>query len=115
MLLHFTGKVEMNISYYLLRIIGKISDRIRSKSKDVDSSLFHYGLIRMLVSEELGKKDISWDHFVVTSQFKLDLASTPGSQKESPLSPTSATKAGTSRKRKSQASVQVLEVSKQVT
>jgi hypothetical protein len=55
-LLHFTGKVEMNIPYYFLRSIGKMLDRIQSKSKDVDSSLFHSRLIRMLVSEELGKK-----------------------------------------------------------
>jgi hypothetical protein len=75
LLLHFTGKVEMNIPYYLRRI-AKMSDRIQSKSKDVDSILFHYGLIRMIVSEELGKKEILWDHFFVTSNFKLDLAST---------------------------------------
>jgi hypothetical protein len=77
LLLHFTGKVEINIPYYLLRSIGKISDRVQSKSKDVDSSLFHSGLIRMLVSKELGKKEISWERFVVTSHFKLDLVSTP--------------------------------------
>jgi hypothetical protein len=82
LLLHFTGKVEMNIPYYLLRSIGKMSDMIQAKYKDVDSSLFHSGLIRMLVFEELGKKDISWEHFVVTSHFKLDLASTPQSQKK---------------------------------
>jgi hypothetical protein len=28
LLLHFTGKVEMNVPYYLLRSIGKMSDRI---------------------------------------------------------------------------------------
>ena len=56
--LHFTGKVEMNIPYYLLRSIGKMLDRIQSKYKDVDSILFHSGLIKMLVSEELGKKEI---------------------------------------------------------
>jgi hypothetical protein len=55
-LLHFIGKVEMNVPYYLLRSIGKMLDRIQAKSKDVDSSLFHSGLIRMLVSKELGKK-----------------------------------------------------------
>ena len=76
LLLHFTGKIEMNIPYYLLRSIGKMSDRIQSKSKDVDTSLFHSRLIRMLVSEELGKKDISWENFVVTYHFKLDIVST---------------------------------------
>ena len=50
-LLHFTGKIEMNIPYYLLRSIGKMSDMIQSKSKDVDTSIFHSGLIRMLFSE----------------------------------------------------------------
>jgi hypothetical protein len=114
-LLHFTGKVEMNIPYYLLRIIGKMSYWIQAKSKDVDSSLFHSGLIIMLVSEELGKKEISWEHFPVTSHFKLDLVSTPQSQKASPLSPTSSTKEGTNRKRKGRAHVQVSDVSKQVT
>jgi hypothetical protein len=78
-LLHFTGKVEMNIPYYLLSSIGKMSDMIQSKSKDVDTSIFHSRLIRMLVSEELGKKDISWEHFVVASDFKLDIASSPQS------------------------------------
>jgi hypothetical protein len=112
--LHFTSKVEMNFTYYLLRSIGKMSERIHDKSKDVDSSLFHSGLIRILVSEELGKKDISWENFVVTSHFKLYLAPTLQSQKESPLSPTSATKARTSRKRKGRSPIQVSEISKQV-
>jgi hypothetical protein len=114
LLLHFTGKVEMNVPYYLLRSIGKMLDMIHAKSKDVDSSLFHFGLIRMLVSKELGKKEISWHHFVVTAHFKLDLAPTPQSQTTSPLSPTSATKEGTTRKRKEKTFVQVLEINKHV-
>jgi hypothetical protein len=97
----------MNVPYYLLRSIGNMSDKIHAKSKDVDSSLFHSGLIRMLVCEELGKKEISWENFVVTSHFKLDLAPTPQSYRASPLSPTSATKTWTSRKRKGITPVQV--------
>jgi len=114
-LLHFTGKVEMNIPYYLLRSIGDMLDGIQSKSKDVNTSLFHSGLIRMLVSEELGKQEISWEHFFVSSHFKLDLASTPQSQNASPLSSTIVVKLGTSRKIKGRAPVQVSYVSKQVT
>jgi hypothetical protein len=87
----------MNIPYYLLRSIGKMSDMIQAKYKDVDSSLFHSRLIKMIVSEELGKKDISWENFVVTSHFNLDIAPTPQSHRASSFSPTSATKGGTSR------------------
>jgi hypothetical protein len=35
-----------------------MSDRVQSKSKDVNSILFHSRLIIMLVSEELGEKEI---------------------------------------------------------
>jgi hypothetical protein len=101
----------MNVPYYLLRSIGKISYRVQSKSKDVDSSLFHSGLIRMLVSEELGNKEISWENFVVTSHFNMDPAPTPQSQIAIPLASTS-TKAGISKKRKGKALVS--KISKQV-
>jgi hypothetical protein len=110
--LQFTGKVEMNVPYYLLMSIGKMSNMIQSKSKDVDSSLFHSGLIKMLVSEELGKKEISWENFMVTSHFKFDLASTPQSLNAIPLSPSNFFKEGTNRKIKGRAPIQVLEVRK---
>jgi hypothetical protein len=105
-LLHFIGKLEMNIPYYLLRSIGKMSYMIQSKSKDVDTRIFHSGLIRKLVSEELGKKDISWEHFFVASHFKLDIAATPQSQKEIPLPSTSVSKLGTSKNIKGRVLVQ---------
>jgi hypothetical protein len=105
LLLHFTGKVQMNVPYYLLRSIGKMADRVQAKSKDVDSSLFHSGLIRMLVSEELGKKEISWENFLVTSHFKMDPTPTPQSQIVGSSSPTS-TKVGINKKRKGRAHFQ---------
>jgi hypothetical protein len=77
LLLHFTGKVEMNIPFYLLRSIGKMSDMVQSKSKAVDTRIFHFGLIRMLVVEELRKKNISWEHFITATHMKLDIETTP--------------------------------------
>jgi hypothetical protein len=94
----------MNIPYYLLISIGKMVDRVQAKSKDVDSNLFHSGLIRMLVSEELGKKEISWENFFVSSHFKLDPTPTPQSQIVASSSPTS-TKTGIRKKRKGRAPV----------
>jgi hypothetical protein len=57
-LLHFTRKYLMNLPFYLFRSIGKMADRVRAKSKDVETSVFHSGLIRMLVMEELKKINI---------------------------------------------------------
>jgi hypothetical protein len=89
-----------------------MSDLIQSKSKDVDTSIFHSGLIIMIVSEELAKKEISWEHFVVSSHFKLDIVSTSQSQNTSPLSPTIVVKTGTNRKRNCRSHVQDSEVIK---
>ena len=92
-----------------------MSERVQSKSKAVDTSIFHSGLIRMLVYEELDKKDISWEHFFIASHFKFDIAATPQSQIEIPLPSTSAAKASTRKKRKGRVLVQVSEVIKEVT
>jgi hypothetical protein len=72
LVLHFTGKDEMNIPFYLLRSMVKMSDKVQEKSKVVDTSFFHSGLIRMLVMEELMKRNIPWDQFIVSTHMKLD-------------------------------------------
>jgi hypothetical protein len=95
LLLHFI-KVEMNVPYYL---------RYRKCSQIIS-------WINQNSLEELSKKEMSWEHFVVTSHFKLDLAPTPQSQKASPLSPTSTSKEGTSRKRKGRTPIQVPDINK---
>ena len=55
MLLHFKGKEPMNLPFYIFRSIGKMFDKVQSKSKKVDTSVFHSGLIKMLVMEDLRK------------------------------------------------------------
>jgi hypothetical protein len=54
-LLHFTGKDLMNIPFYLFMSMGKMADKVQAKSKAMDTSVFHSGLIRMFVMEELKK------------------------------------------------------------
>jgi hypothetical protein len=75
----------MNIPLYLLRSIGKISNRVQSKSKAMDTSIFHFRLIRMLVVEELRKRNIPSEQFIVSAHMKLDIASTHQSNIQSPM------------------------------
>jgi hypothetical protein len=77
LLLHFTGKEAMNLPFYLFRSIGKMSDKVQAKSKQVDTSVFHSGLIKMLVMEELRKTNTDWETFLTSSQFQLDVSPTP--------------------------------------
>ena len=77
MLLHFTRKEAMNLPFYLFRSIGKMSDKVQAKSKQVDTSVIHSGLIKLLVMEELRKTNIDWETFLTSSHFQLDISPTP--------------------------------------
>jgi hypothetical protein len=80
----------------------------------VDTSVFHFGLIRMLVLEEFKKRNIPWEQFIVSADMNLDIASTPRSKMKIPLPSTSDARAGTSKKRKRKAISQDKEVIKEV-
>jgi hypothetical protein len=64
LLLHFTREETMNLPFYFFRSIVKISDIVQSKSKQVDTNLFHSGLIKMLLMEELKKTNIDCETFM---------------------------------------------------
>jgi hypothetical protein len=100
LLFHFTGKDPMNLPFYLFRSIGKIVDRVQAKSKDVDTSFFHSGLINMLVMEELKKRNMEWDQFIASAHMQLNVAPTPQSKVHIPLQTDSIVHTETSRKRK---------------
>jgi hypothetical protein len=100
LLLHFTGKDLMNIPFYLFRSMGKMVDRVQAKSKAVDTSVFHSGLIRMLVMEELKKRNIAWEKFIASAHLQLNVAPTPQSKVQSPLQDDSVVHTETRKKRK---------------
>jgi hypothetical protein len=99
--LHFTGKDLMNLPFYVFRSIGKMVDRVQAKSKVVDTSVFHSGLIKMFVMEELRKKKNYWDQFIASAHLQLNVAPTPQSKVQTHLQVDSTVHTETSRKRKS--------------
>jgi hypothetical protein len=114
LLLHFTGKDAMNISFYLLRSMGKMSNRVQAKSKAVDTSVFHSGLIGMLVMEELKKRKFTWEQFIVSAHMQLDIASTPQSKMQIPFPYSSVFPVRTSRKGKGKPTTQSKEFIKEI-
>jgi hypothetical protein len=64
--------------------IGKMSDKVRDKSKQVDTSVFHSGLIKMLVMEYLKKTNTDLEIFLNTLHFQLDITPTPRSKRRTP-------------------------------
>jgi hypothetical protein len=67
----------MNLPFYLFISIGKMAYRVQAKSKDVDKSFFQSGLIRMLVMEELKKRNIASENFISYAHLQLNVSPTP--------------------------------------
>jgi hypothetical protein len=66
LLLHFIGKEAINLPFYLFRRIGKMANIVQAKSKQVDTSVFNSGIIKMFVMEELRKTNIDWETFLTS-------------------------------------------------
>ena len=62
--------LPINLPYYLVQSMTKMSMAIKKGPKNIGRSLFHHGLIRMLVEMELSKRNQSWDHFLEQNGFK---------------------------------------------
>jgi hypothetical protein len=104
----------MNIHFYLFRSMEKIDDRVQAKSKAVDTSVFHSGLIRMIIMEELKKINLTWEKFIVSANLQLDVASTPQSRVQIPFPASSVSQVETRKRRKRKPISQDKEVPKEI-
>jgi len=52
-LLHFTGMISLDFPYFLYRSVARMADKVQLKSQGYETSLFHHGLIKLIVLHEL--------------------------------------------------------------
>ena len=64
----FLGR-PINLPHYLVQSMTKMSAAIKKGLKNIGRSLFHHGLVRMLVEVELSKRNQTWDHFIEQNGF----------------------------------------------
>jgi hypothetical protein len=69
LLLHFTGKKPLNMPFYLLKSLTKMASKVQAKPQKASSSLFHHGLIKLIVLEELNKRNKTWDYLLFWGEF----------------------------------------------
>jgi hypothetical protein len=63
LLLHFTGTL-LNIPLFLLKSLKRMVEQVQ-KANEFRGSLFHFGLVKILITSALSKKQESWDLFTV--------------------------------------------------
>jgi hypothetical protein len=66
LLMHFIG-FQLNMPFYLLRSLYKMAKRYKRQS--LNSSLFHHGLIRLLLVHHLKLQGDDWDTFLTRNGF----------------------------------------------
>ncbi len=89
LLMHFIGKKALNFSYYLFRSLRKMFDKVQEMGNNIEPSLFHFSLIKLLVLKELDKREHSWQEFLISSGW---VAQSSGSLKSKRDTPSVATK-----------------------
>ena len=68
---HVTGANKLNLPFYLLKSLEKMVFRAQNHSSSSGSNMFHHGLIKFLITQELGKLERSWSHFLLLGGFKV--------------------------------------------
>jgi hypothetical protein len=63
LLLHFTG-TPLNIPFFLLKSLKRMAEQVQ-KANEFRGSLFHFGLVKILIKSALSKKQETWDLFIV--------------------------------------------------
>lgn len=63
LLMHFTGVQRINLSYYLYKSLVKMEEKVQKQGENHYTSLFHHGLVKVLVFHQLAQENMSWDHF----------------------------------------------------
>ena len=68
-LLHLTGEQQMNLPFYLIKDLTKISTKIQKNPMAIDSSLAHHSLITMIVFNQVVKTGLSIRSFLNDAGF----------------------------------------------
>jgi hypothetical protein len=64
LLAHFLFNKPLNFPFYFLKSLEKMSSQVRKNVTNPHNSLFHHGLIKLLVLAELEKQGKNWDAFI---------------------------------------------------
>lgn len=61
---HFTGRKPLDMAYYLHRSLTKMAHKVQAKPEKTARRLFHHRLIKLIVLEELQKREKTWDYLL---------------------------------------------------
>ena len=69
---HLSDESKMNLPFFFLKSLQKMSCRVREHLDHIKQSVFHHGLIKLIISTVLQNRGKTWEHFIFWSGFKND-------------------------------------------
>ncbi len=70
-LMHLARDIKINLPYFLLQILTKMSKKVQNFPKSTESSLIHQSMITMLVIDALDSENLLFFEFLTKSGFSF--------------------------------------------
>jgi hypothetical protein len=70
LLQHLRGDCEINLPYFLLQSLSKMAKTVQKQDRNAGRSLYHCGLIKIIVKNELLKQNMNWQQFTIENGFE---------------------------------------------
>jgi hypothetical protein len=67
---HFIGKTLLNLPFFLHKSLTKVCKKIRAEPLSMKNTLCHFGLIKLIILEELRQKGRTWKQFLFWEGFE---------------------------------------------
>ena len=72
LLLHLNGNISIDLPFYLHRSLAKMADKVQENSEGSETSLFHHGLMKLLILDEIQKIGRDWSSFLFINGLELE-------------------------------------------
>ena len=64
LLMHFTSTKPLDLPHFLYKSLLRITEKVQSRNKDHHPSLFHHGLVKLIVLHHLSSINMTWETFM---------------------------------------------------
>ena len=69
---HLNHESKMNLPFFFLKSLQKMSSRVREHQDHTKQSIFHHVLLKLIISTVFQKKGKTWDYFLFWSGFQSE-------------------------------------------
>jgi hypothetical protein len=85
---HFIGNTPLNLPFYFHKSLTKMCNRVQAEPNNIWNALCHFGLIKIIIVEELRKRERTWEHFLFWGGFQLETQPNKGKKRSNKKSQT---------------------------